>query len=406
MRRMNFETPDHVKQIVARARALLESDAYPLEPRLAQEGFRACLPALQAARGKARTLGLFAPSIPKDWGGAGLTLTEFAHLSEELGRTPLGHFIFNCQAPDVGNMELLLHHGSDEQKERWLRPLVRGEIRSCFSMTEPDRPGSNPTWLETTAARDGGDYVIDGRKWFTSSAEGAAFAIVMAVTNPDAEAHARASQIIVPTDTPGFRLDRNTQVMGERGEDYASHGEVSYTRCRVPQSNRIGAEGAGFVLAQERLGPGRIHHCMRWIGICSRAFDLLCGRAARREIGPGKPLGSRQIVQEWIAECRAEIHAARLMVLHAAWKLEREGAYGAREEISLIKFFVAGVLQRVVDRAIQAHGGYGLTDATPLAYWYRHERAARIYDGPDEVHKASVAKRLLKRYGAPERATD
>jgi alkylation response protein AidB-like acyl-CoA dehydrogenase len=266
-------------------------------------------------------------------------------------------------------------------------------------MTEPEHAGSNPTWLSTTARKDGSDYVIDGHKWFTSSADGAAFAIVMAVTDASAEGHARASQIIVPLDTRGFRIVRNIPVMGEAGEDYASHAEVVYEGVRVPQKNRIGEEGAGFLLAQERLGPGRIHHCMRWIGICNRAMDLMCKRAAKRELSPGKPLGTKQTVQEWIAESKAEVLSSRLMVLHTAHKIDAKGTYEAREEISLIKFHVAGVLQRVLDRAIQVHGAAGLTDETPLASWYRHERAARIYDGPDEVHKSVVAKRILRAYG-------
>ncbi len=297
-------------------------------------------------------------------------------------------------------MELLLRHGSTEQRERWFAPLVRGEIRSCFAMTEPEHAGSNPVHLSTTAVRDGDEYVIDGHKWFTSAADGAAFAIVMAVTNPAApSAYARASQIIVPTDTPGFRLVRNIPVMGDAGEDYFSHGEVVYEACRVPVSNRIGPEGSGFALAQERLGPGRIHHCMRWIGICERAFDLMCRHAAERELSPGVPLGSKQAVQHWIAESRAEIHASRLMVLDAAERIDREGASAARVDISLIKFFVANVLQRVVDRAIQVLGGLGVTDDTPLSFIARHERAARIYDGPDEVHKSVVARQILKGYG-------
>jgi alkylation response protein AidB-like acyl-CoA dehydrogenase len=264
-------------------------------------------------------------------------------------------------------------------------------------MTEPERPGSNPTWLGTTAVRDGDDYVIDGHKWFTSSADGARFAIVMAVTNPEAPPHLRASQIIVPTDTPGFRLVRNIPVMGHAGDDYASHAEITYTKVRVPIQNRLGEEGAGFLIAQERLGPGRIHHCMRWIGICERAFALLCRRARERQIAPGTPLGDKQLVRAWVAESRAEIDAARLMVLHAAWKIDAVGQSAARQEISLIKFYVAGVMDRVLDRAIQAHGALGVTDDTPLAYFYRHERAARIYDGPDEVHKMAVAKQLLAR---------
>jgi alkylation response protein AidB-like acyl-CoA dehydrogenase len=317
-----------------------------------------------------------------------------------MGRTPLGHFVFNCQAPDIGNMELLLAHGTEEQKQTYLLPLVRGEIRSCFSMTEPEFPGSNPVWMNTAAIKDGDEYVINGRKWFTSSAEGAAFAIVMAVTNPEAASpHQRASQIIVPTNTPGFKLVRNISVMGHAGEDYASHGEIIYENCRVPQKNLLGREGGGFAMAQERLGPGRIHHCMRWIGICERAFEMMCEYAVKRRLAPNKPLAASEVIQTWIAESRAEINAARLMVLSTAKKIDREGSHAARDEISLIKFFAANVLQKVLDRAIQVHGGLGVTDDTLLAFWYRQERAARIYDGPDEAHKTSVAKRILRKYG-------
>jgi alkylation response protein AidB-like acyl-CoA dehydrogenase len=330
----------------------------------------------------------------------GFRLSEFARISEELGRTPLGHYLFNCQAPDIGNMEILLEFGTPEQKEKFLGPLVRGEMRSCFAMTEPEFPGSNPVWMNARAEKQGADYLLNGHKWFASAAEGAAFAIVMALTDPQAEKpHRRASQIIVPTTTPGFKLVRNIPVMGDSGEDYFSHAEIVLENCRVPQTNRLGQEGQGFAIAQQRLGPGRIHHCMRWIGICERAFDLMCERAARRELAPGKPLGSRQIVQEWIAESRAEISAARLLVLQTAEKIDQEGSQAAREDISLIKFFVAGVLQRILDRAIQAHGAFGLTDDQLLSYWYRHERGARIYDGPDEVHKSLVARLILKRYG-------
>ncbi len=397
---MDFAPPPRVKALLPRVREFLRQEIYPLERDFLQKPFRELEPLLEQKRRLAQNEGLWAPSLPQEYGGMGLSLLEFAFLSEELGTTPLGHYALNCQAPDIGNMELLLQHGSPEQKERFLKPLVRGEIRSCFSMTEPDCPGSNPVWLTTTARREGDAYVIHGRKWFTSSADGAAFAVVMALTNPDAKSpHERASLLIVPTDAPGFRLVRNIPVMGHVGEGWASHAEVVYENCRVPIENRIGPEGAGFRLAQERLGPGRIHHCMRWLGICKRAFELMCAYAAKRELAPGKPLGTRQIVQRWIAQSRAEIHGARLMVLHAAWRIEQEGAYAAREEISLIKFTVAHVLQRVLDRAIQVHGGLGVTDETPLAFWYRMERAARIYDGPDEVHQTVVARRILREYG-------
>ena len=240
------------------------------------------VPTLAKVRDKVKAAGLWAPQVPKELGGMGMPFREHALVSEVLGRTPLGHYVFGCQAPDAGNMEILHQYGTDEQKERWLEPLARGEIRSCFSMTEPERAGSNPTWLETRAVKDGDDYVIDGHKWFTTAADGAAFAIVMAVTNPDAPPHARASQIIVPTDTPGFERVRNIPIMGDAGSGYASHAEILYEKCRVPQANRLGAEGGGFLIAQERLGPGRIHHCMRWIGVCERAFEMMCTRAATR----------------------------------------------------------------------------------------------------------------------------
>jgi acyl-CoA dehydrogenase len=397
---MDFTIPENTQSMIRVIRDFMQGEVYPLERDFLNASFREMLPVLKEKREKAKAMGLWAPHIPEACGGQGLSLLEFAHISEELGRSPLGHYLFNCQAPDVGNMEILIKHGTDEQKEEYLTPLIQGEIRSCFAMTEPGYPGSNPTWMGTTAVKDGDDYVINGEKWFTTAADGAAFTIVMAVTNPQAESrHMRASMIIVPTGTPGFRRVRNTPVMGQPGSDYASHAEILFDNCRVPQSNRLGPEGMGFVIAQERLGPGRIHHCMRWIGICERAFDLMCEWAATRRTAPDRTLGSRQLVQAWIAESRAEIDAARLMVLHTAWKIDQQGDYAARNEISLIKFYVAGVLQRVLDRAIQAHGGMGMTDDLPLAYWYRHERAARIYDGPDEVHKLVVARRILREYG-------
>jgi alkylation response protein AidB-like acyl-CoA dehydrogenase len=387
-------------EVLQAIRAVVRDELGPLEARFLAEPFRALLPEMQRVRGRVKELGLWAPHLPADEGGMGLSLAEFGRVSEELGRSPLGHYAFNCQAPDIGNMELLAAHASPELRERWLHPLVRGDVRSCFAMTEPEHAGSNPVHLSTTARREGGEYVIDGHKWFTSSADGAAFAIVMAVTNPDApKPHARASQILVPAGTPGFRIVRNIPVMGDVGEDYFSHSEVVFEGCRVPAENRIGAEGAGFLLAQDRLGPGRIHHCMRWIGICERALDLMCRRAADRTLGPGVPLASRQVVQHWIAECRAEIDAARLLTLDTAERIDRGGARAARVQISAIKFYVAGVLQRVLDRAIQVHGALGMTDDVLLAFWYRHERAARIYDGPDEVHKSVVAREVLKGYG-------
>lgn len=397
---MDFSRSERVETILGMVRPFLEKEVYPLERLFARRSFGEMLPTLAKTRDKVRQLGLFAPHLPESLGGAGLGLTEFAHLSEALGRSPLGHYLFNCQAPDIGNMELLLAYGTEAQKARWLEPLARGEIRSCFLMTEPEHAGSNPVWLSTTARREGDTFVVRGHKWFATAVEGASLSIVMAMTDPgNTNPYARASMILVPTDTEGFERIQNLSVMGHRGSDYASHAEVMLHGCRVPAENLLGPEGMGFVLAQDRLGPGRIHHCMRWIGVCERAFDLMCQHAATRELAPGKPLGTRQIVQQWIAECRAEIHSSRLAVLHAAWKIEREGTYAAREEISLIKFHVAGVLQRVLDRALQVHGALGMTDDTPLAFWYAHERAARIYDGADEVHKTVVARRILREHG-------
>ncbi len=396
---MDFSIPQPLQDTLKSVRKFLIEEVYPLERDLLTRPFRELLPALNAKRDKVRELGLFTPQVSKENGGSGLKFMEHALLSEELGRTPLGHYVFNCQAPDAGNMEILQEFGTPAQKETWLKPLVAGKIRSCFSMTEPGYPGSNPVWMNTTAVVEGDSYVINGRKWFTSSADGSRFAIAMVVTDPKADPHARASQIIVPTDTPGFKIVRNISVMGHSGEDWPSHSEVSYENVRVPKKNLLGRAGAGFEIAQARLGPGRIHHCMRWMGICERSFDLLCERAARRDLAPGDKLGSRQTIQNWIAESRAEINAARLMVLKAAWTIDREGTKAARDEISLIKFFAADVLMKVIDRALQAHGALGMTDDTIISYYYRHERAARIYDGPDEVHKSVVSRRILRGYG-------
>jgi acyl-CoA dehydrogenase len=396
-----------VDALLATARAFVREELVPLESQLLHSAWSANEPVLTQLRLKARTLGLWAPFLPRALGGQDMPLDAYAKLSEVLGWTPFGHYVCNCQAPDVGNMELLLQFGTDAQKAQFLEPLTRGEIRSCFAMTEPEHAGSNPVWMSTTAVRDGNDFVINGHKWFTSSADGASFAVVMAVTDPDASRpHARASQILVPLPSPGYTLVRNIAVMGESGGGWASHAEVRFTDVRVPASHVLGTQGHGFALAQERLGPGRIHHCMRWIGICERAFDLMCRRVVARELAPGDPLANRQHVQFWIADSRIEIHAARLMVMDAATRMAQGGQESVREEIAYIKVFVANTLQRVLDRAIQAHGALGMTDDTPLAWWYRHERAARIYDGADEVHKTVIARRALKPYLPPRVTRD
>jgi len=390
---------DTVFELISKYNSFLERDIYPLEMEAVYGSFRKCLPALNALRVKARQNGLFAPHLPESAGGLGLSLVEFASVSEVLGKSPLGHYVFNCQAPDIGNMELLGHFAADHLKDQYLIPLQKGEIRSCFAMTEPAHAGSNPIHLSTQAIIEGDNYVINGHKWFTTGADGAAFTIVMSVTDPgNANPYQRASMLLVPLDTPGCTLVRNIPIMGDAGEDYLSHGELTFKDCKVPKENLIGAAGQGFALAQERLGPGRIHHCMRWIGICERALELMCRRAMSRELNPGKNLAQQQTIQNWIAESAADIKASRLMVLDTARKIQEVGTKAAKEEISMIKFFVSDVLMKVIDRAIQVHGALGITDDTLLSFWYRHERGARIYDGPDEVHKAVLARKILKNY--------
>jgi alkylation response protein AidB-like acyl-CoA dehydrogenase len=380
---------------------------YPLEAGLLHGTFHAAEPALDACRDEVRRRGWWLPQVAAEHGGMGLSLVEFAWLSAVLGRSPVGHYVFGCQAPDAGNLEVLLEFATAEQRERFLAPLLAGAARSCFAMTEPGRAGSNPVWMDTRARRgeggtgsddNGADWVIDGRKWFASGADGAAFAVVMAVTDPEAPRHRRASMFLVPMDTPGLTLVRNVPVMGHAGDGWASHGEIAFSGCRVGAGALLGGEGDGFAMAQARLGPGRIHHCMRWIGVAERSLDLLCRRALDREIAPGEPLARQPTVGEWIAESRAEIDAARLAVLHAAWRIDRDGARAARAEVSAIKFLVANTMLRVVDRAVQTHGALGVSDDTVLSWFYRQERAARIYDGPDEVHKAVVAREVLKGY--------
>jgi acyl-CoA dehydrogenase len=399
---MNFEPSDEIRMLLENVRRYVDNELIPLEEKMAREGrdWPDVEPTLARLRAENKARGWWLPQIPKEHGGQGLSVVDHGLLCAELGRSPFGFYVFNCQAPDAGNIEILIEYGTPEQKAKYLQRLLDGEIRSCFSMTEPEHAGSNPVHMSTRAVKDGEDWVINGHKWFTSSADGAEFAIVMAVTDlaPNANPYLRSSMIIVPTDTPGFHIERNISVMGHSGSGYPTHAEVRYENCRVPVANTLGGEKMAFAIAQDRLGPGRIHHCMRWIGICERCFEIMVDYAAVRELNPGQPLATRQFVQGWIAESRAEINAARLMVLEAAWKIDRIGKKAAREDVSLIKFHVAGVMQRVIDRALQTLGGAGMTDDFPLSFYYRHERAARIYDGPDEVHKISAAKQILRRY--------
>jgi acyl-CoA dehydrogenase len=380
-----------VEELRGRYRAFMEEHVYPNERGLQADD----LELIRSLQARAREQGLWAPHVPPEAGGTGQGFLAYAFLNEEIGRSSYAQLVFGCQAPDAGNAEILHLFGTEEQKERWLAPLVAGEIRSFFSMTEPEVPGSDPTTLRTLAVRDGDDWVIDGHKWFSSGADGAAFGVVMAVTDPEAEPHRRASQIIVPATTRGVEVVRPIPVLGHAGRGWSTHCEVWYRGVRVPVENTLGESGDGFRIAQKRLGPGRIHHVMRWLGQMQRAFELLCTYALEREAF-GSRLADKQTVQNWIADSAAEIHASRLMTLDAAKKID-EGDE-ARVEVSVIKFYAAQVLHDVIDRAIQVHGARGLTDETPLAEMYANARAARIYDGPDEVHRMVVSRRILKEF--------
>lgn len=395
---VNLFATDKLKKWLPAYKAFVQQELHPLDLALSALPFRETEKILQQKRQLAKDAKLWAPFLSVKHGGKGLTLTEFAQVSEWMGTSPFGHYVFNCQAPDIGNMELLHRHATKAQQKQFLEPLMTGEIRSCFSMTEPEVAGSNPVVMNTSAIQDREQWVLNGHKWFTTGADGAAFAIVMAVTDAQATPYQRASMLIVPTKTKGFNIIRNIPIMGEAGEGWLSHAEIEYQDCKVPSHHLLGARGAGFALAQERLGPGRIHHCMRWIGICERVFGLMCAHAAGRDMGDGQKLGDKQVIQHWIAESRADIDAARYYVLHTAQMIEQQGAKEARHHISAIKFFVANILHRLLDRAIQVHGALGVTDDTLLSFWYRHERGARIYDGPDEVHKTSLARQILKAY--------
>ena len=387
------------KEIKLKISKFVKEELFSLEPWILNWEWSEKLPKLEELRDKVKSQNLWLPQIPKEFGGLGLSNAQHGEISEILGSSPYGHYVFNCQAPDAGNMEILIECGTKEQKEKYLKPLLKGEIRSCFAMTEPDFAGSNPVEMGTIATKDENNYIINGHKWFTSGFDGAEFAIVMLVSNPNSEnPYKKASQIIVPTRTKGVEFVRNVQIMGHSGGGWESHSEIKFNNATVPLTNILGSDGEGFSIAQKRLGPGRIHHCMRWIGICERSFDLMCKRAISRKLGYGKRLADKQTIQNWISECRAEINAARLLVQDAAKKIDIHGAYKSRNEISIIKFYCANVLQKVVDCAIQVHGAKGITDDTILAAYYRHERAARIYDGADEVHKSSLARQILKQY--------
>ncbi|TMA46929.1 MAG: acyl-CoA dehydrogenase [Deltaproteobacteria bacterium] len=397
---MDFNPSPTVRELKTRIAAFMERHIFPAEAEiLAQnDDIRPGVPyppALLPIRQRAKAEGLWNLFLPDKEYGAGLTNWEYGILCELMGRSFAAPAAFNCAAPDTGNMEILAEFGSAEQKKRWLDPLLAGDIRSCFSMTEPEVAGSDPTLLRTRAVRDGDHWVIDGHKWFTSGAIGASVAIVMAVTDPEAAPHLRASMIVVPIDTSGLNIVRPVPVMGHAGG--GGHCEIRYEGCRVPAANLLGPVGGGFAIAQARLGPGRIHHCMRAIGGAERALEMMCRRANTR-VAFGSLLAEKQFVQDMIALSRMEIDQARLLVLHAAWKMDTVGKKEARQEISMIKVVAANVYMSVLDRAIQVHGALGVSDDTPLARMWREGRMLRLADGPDEVHKQVIARRELGRF--------
>src|ERR687883_848238 len=398
---MDFAPSQRVEELSGRIRDFLDEHVYPVELEALKALDEEVGPGvpypriLVELRERAKAEGLWNLFLPGEEHGAGLSNWEYGMLCEAMGRSLVAPMAFNCSAPDTGNIEILVDHGTPEQKDRWLRPLLDGDIRSCFSMTEPETAGSDPTGLQGRAVLDGDEWVIDAHKWFTSGAVGAAVAIAMVVTDPDAAPHKRASMILVPTDAPGYNLVRPVSVMGHDGGP--GHCEIRYEGCRVPKENLLGERGAGFKIAQDRLGPGRIHHCMRAIGAAERALELMCRRANERHAF-GTPLGEKQFVQDFVAKSRIETDAARLMVLNAAWKMDTEGKRAARQEISMTKVVAANVVMDVLDRAIQVHGALGVSDDTPLAVMWRSLRMLRLADGPDEVHKMVIALREMNRW--------
>lgn len=399
---MDFSPSPKMQELQAKVTAFMEEYIYPNEAAVEEDVVDSGNPyhhssILEDLKQRARAQGLWNLFLPDARYGAGLTNLEYAPLSEIMGRSSIGSQVFNCSAPDTGNMEILAEFGTPEQQEQWLKPLLDGAIRSCFSMTEPYTASSDPTNLATRAVRDGDEYVITGRKWFTSNAmhPNCRIAIAMVVTDPEAERHRRATMILVPLDTPGFDIVRSLPVFDFHGE--GGHAEVAYNEVRVPVTNRLGEEGSGFAIAQARLGPGRIHHCMRAIGGAERALELLCQRAASRHAF-GSMLIEKQTVQNWIAESRMQIDSARLLTLYAAWKMDTIGKKEARQEISMIKVVAARCYLDVLDRAIQVHGAMGVTNDTPLARMWQHARTLRIVDGPDEVHLQGIARREARQY--------
>ncbi len=401
---MDFSLSDRALQLQERLLAFMDEHVYA-----AEEVWRAQVaearaegrphihaPVIEELKREARRRGLWNLFLPDADEGAGLSNCEYAPLAEIMGRTTIASEACNCSAPDTGNMEVLHQFGTPAQKERWLRPLLDGEIRSAFAMTEPQVASSDATNIAMRIEREGDDYVLNGRKWWTTNAlhPNLRILIVMGKTDPDASVYQQQSMVLVPADAPGLDVKRSLLVFGY--EDTEGHGELEFTDVRVPAENMIAGEGMGFAVAQARLGPGRIHHCMRAIGAAERALELLCDRADQRETF-GKPVSHNANVRDWIAEARVELEMARLLVLKTAWLMDTVGNQRARIEISGIKFAVPEVALRIVDRAIQIHGGAGVSDDFPLAYMYAHLRTLRLADGPDEVHKLSLARQELRR---------
>jgi len=405
---MDFEFSDRCNELRERLLAFMDEHVYPAEAvyheqLIASGDPHSQPPVMEELKERAQGLGLwnlFLPHGGEQWGAPGLSNTDYAPLAEIMGRSHIASEACNCSAPDTGNMEVLTLFGTPEQKEQWLRPLLEGEIRSAFAMTEPAVASSDATNIELRIERDGDDYVLNGRKWWISGAmrDRCKILIVMGKTDPDGPTFKQQSMILVPRETPGVGIVRNLPVFGYI--DQEGHAEVLFEDVRVPASNLISEEGHGFLIAQARLGPGRIHHCMRCIGAAERALELMCARAASR-VTFGEPVSDRANVQDWIAESRIEIDMARLLTLKAAWLMDTVGNKHARTEIAAIKVAAPETALRVIDRAIQVHGGGGVSDDFPLAWMYAHLRTLRLADGPDEVHKRSIARRELRSVGAP-----
>ena len=406
----DFTTEPEFEAQLEWMRGFVRDEVFPLET--LGLTYDQILVAIKPLQEEVKRRGLWAAHLDPELGGQGFGQLKLGLMHEILGQTPLGPVVFGNNAPDSGNAEIIAvgmkMSGRTDHWEPWLTPLLEGRLRSGFSMTEPHTAGSDPTLLQTTAVRDGEEWVINGRKWYTTNGSVANILIVMAVTNPDVHPYQGSSMIIVPVTTPGVTILRDVASMDDPVVDYGkfgNHAEILYEEVRVPAANLIGREGDGFLLAQARLGPGRIHHCMRWLGQSKRAFDMMCERAVSRYTH-GSLLAEKQTIQNWIADSKAEMHAARLMTLHAAWKMDQVGASAARDEIAMIKYYGATVLHNVIDRALQVHGSLGYSADMPLEAMYRAARAARIYDGPDEVHRQTVARRVLKDYTATTTPTE